>query len=821
VWKELSLTRPELARNIPAMATPPQPVGQTVSHYRILRKIGGGGMGVVYEAADLKLGRHVALKFLPDELAQDPQALNRFQREAKAASSLNHPNICTIYDVDEADGRTFIAMELLEGQTLRRQINGKPLEIETVLDLGIQIADALDAAHAKGIIHRDIKPANILVTNRGQAKILDFGLAKVRLEPESTDMSALTIESEAHFTSPGSVLGTVAYMSPEQVRGKKLDDRTDLFSLGAVLYEMCTGSLPFRGETSGATFDSILNRVPVPPIRINPEAPPKLQEIVYKALEKDRNLRYQHASDIRTDLQRLKRDTGSDKAATTDTPTARWSRRSMLIGAAGFVIVAAIIAVATWYFGSRSAIPINSVAVLPFSNTGGDPNAEYLSDGITEGVIDRLSGLPNLKVISRTSAFRYKQREIEPRKVAQELGVQALVTGRVTQRGDELSVSAELVDAREDKQLWGERYSRKLAEIDTVQQAIATAISENLRIRLTSEEKTHLSKSSANPEAYQLYLKGRYHANQATAAGLKKSIEYFEQAIDKDPGYALAYAGLADSYSALGGGWQYLPPRDSLPKAKAAAMKALELDDTLAEAHAALAYATFFDWDWPTAEREFKRAIELNPNSAVSHDRYAECLKTRLRFEESISEAQRAQELDPLSPEIVSQVGYIYFFTQRYDESIVQFQKGLDLNPNLPPIRAGLSWAYALKRMYPQALAEYGKIADQDKAVAPENQFIAGTLGWIYAVSGRRADALKIVHAFRNLSSHAYVDFYEVAGIYAGLGDKGEAFRWLEKGYEERSASMVYLGIDPFWYGMHSDPRFADLLRRIGIPQPR
>jgi TolB-like protein/Tfp pilus assembly protein PilF len=466
------------------------------------------------------------------------------------------------------------------------------------------------------------------------------------------------------------------------------------------------------------------------------------------------------------------------------------------------------------------APPINSVAVLPFSNASSDPNAEYLSDGITEGVIDRLSGLPNLKVISRTSAFRYKRRDIEPQKVAKELGVEALVMGRLIQRGDDVSVSAELVDAREDKQLWGEQYSRKLADIHSVQQEIATAVSGNLRVRLTTEEKTRLNKSSAtNPEAYQLYLKGRYHANQTTAAELKKGIEYFQQAIDKDPGYALSYAGLADSYSALGGGWQYLPPSDSFPKAKAAAMKALQLDDTLAEAHAALAYAAFFDWDWPTAEREFKRAIELNPNSALSHNRYAVYLETRGRFNESMAEAQQAQELDPLSPEIVSGLGLVYLSTRRYDESIAQFQKALDLYSNAAVIRASLAWAYAMKRMYPQTLAEYDKIADQDKAVAAENQFVASGLGWFYAVSGRRADALKIAREFRDLSSHAYVDFYLVAGIYAGLGDKEEAFRLLEKGYEEHSGSMPYLGVDSFWYGIRSDPRYADLLRRIGLPQ--
>jgi len=482
---------------------------------------------------------------------------------------------------------------------------------------------------------------------------------------------------------------------------------------------------------------------------------------------------------------------------------------AVLVGAAG-----------VFYFANDNRSRINSVAVLPFSNASGDPSMEYLSDGITEGVIDKLSGLPNIKVISRTSAFHYKQREIEPQKAAKELGVDALVMGRVVRRGNDLTVSAELVDAREDKQLWGEQYSRTTADIGSVQREIATAISGNLRVRLTTKDKSRLAKLSAtNPEAYQLYLKGRYHANQTTASELIKSIDYFRHAIEQDPSYAPSYAGMADDYSEIGGGWLYLSPTDSIPKAKAAAMKALELDDTLAEAHAALAYAEFFDWDWQSAEREFKRAIELNPNSALSHARYAECLVARLRFNESVAQAQEAQELDPLSPAIVSGLGSIQFMTRQYDDSIAELQKALDLNPNIPVLRAMLGSSYAMKHMYPQALAEYDKIPDQDKAVAPENQFVAGTLGWLYAISGRRSDALKIAQQFKELSAQTYVDFYWPAAIYAGLGDKDETFRLLEKSYLEHSASLPYFAVEPFWYGFHSDPRYADLLRRTWLPQ--
>jgi len=833
----------------------------TLGHYRIVSKLGAGGMGEVYLAQDTKLDRKVAIKFLNQEFGKDEDKLNRFIREARAASALNHPNILTVYEIGEVDGRNYIATELIDGTTLRQHLAQKePLPLNIVLKIGVQVAEALSAAHAAGIIHRDIKPENIMIRRDGYAKVLDFGLAKLSEASALAGGSSTGSEDVTRIqvnTNPGIVMGTVSYMSPEQARGNPTDARTDIWSLGVVLYEMLARKVPFTGDTTSHSIVSILEKEPLALENV----PPELQRIVRKALTKDADMRYQSARDLLIDLKNLRRDLdiqgelersiipnreaapgpidekatqvyASGSLATRSEPAAPAIQQSsassleyavtqakshkLATAIVGIVLLAVIVPVAYFAFikkGNSSAGQIKSIAVMPFINDGGNTELDYLSDGMTDTLISSLSQLPNLSVKAHSSVFRYKGKETNPQTIGKDLNVQAILNGRVVQRGDQLTLNLELVDAQTENVIWSDQYNRKQADLVSLQSEIARDVSTKLRTKLSGNEEKKIAKTyTASPEAYQLYLKGLFYWNKRTPEALKDSIDYFNQATQKDPAYAQAYAGMALAYVLLPE-YSAGSPNDSIPKAKEAARKALEIDETVAEAHTALAHAlATYDRNLPESNREFQRAIELNQNYATTHQWYGNNLIVTQRFDESIAEGKRAVELDPLSLVVNLELGANYNYARKPDQAIAQLNKAIDLDKNWYLGHMILCQVYQAKGQLSEAAGECQKARELN-----DDPYVLAFLARVYATAGKKDEAMKLLGQMNEIAKQRYLPAYGFAVAYGGLGNKDQAFQWLERSLQDRAWDITYLKVDPLMDNLHSDPRFAELVRRVGL----
>jgi serine/threonine-protein kinase len=805
------------------------PVGRRIGPYQVISLLGRGGMGEVFLAEDARLERKVALKILPGAFTQSPDRLRRFEREAKAASALNHPNILTIHEIGETDGAHYIVSEFVEGETLRDQMRRGPMSLTAALDVARQVAGALAAAHAAGIVHRDVKPENVMARPDGLVKVLDFGLAKLaegqrdreterqrdrgmerrRLDTLSVSPS-LRPSVSLSLTDPGMVVGTTHYMAPEQARGQKVDHRADIFSLGVVLYETLAGRRPFEGETASDVMAAILTKEPAPLDELRSEAGPEIARVVMRCLAKERAERFQTAGEFATQLQAA----GERSRQSPPRKARRGSRPVRIAATLALLIIAAVV---YWKLAPKAAPDpqIRSLVVLPLVNLSGDPAQEYLADGMTDALIGDLAKIGALRVISRTSAMRYKGAKKPLPEIAGELNVDAVVEGAVQRSGDRISIRARLIHAGADRQLWAESYERDFRDALGMQSEIARAIAREVQAKLTAAEQARLTNSVAvNRKALDDYLQGRYLFNKGEQ--LPKAIEYFQSAIKEDSTYAPAYAGLAACYNLFGSVViGALPPPEARRRGEEAAVKALELDNTLAEAHAALGYTHFYNWNWTAAEQSFKRAIELNPSSAEAHSIYSRYLSAKGRVEDAIAEANRAQELDPLSLYMSTLRGYVLTNLRHYDEAIEQLRRVIALDPNNYMPHWFLGLAYANNRRFDEA------IATSEKAVVLSGRASGalGVLGMCYGLAGRKVEANKTLDELLELNRRRYVTPVALVQVYLGLGDKDRAFAWMEKAYQERSYFMAYLKVIPVADPLRSDPRFDDLLRRMGLLQ--
>ena len=840
----------------------PSQLPEFIAHYRILHRLGKGGMGEVFLSEDTKQhNRKVALKVLPPDLLKEERRLRRFRQEARAVLALNHPTRLTIYEIGDSKDNQYIATEFIEGETLRNHLNRSPLSIDEVLGIAIQIAMALEAAHAEGIVHRDIKPENIMLRQdrfvRDRfVKVLDFGLAKLT-EPETSgaDPEALTIPITE--TNPGAVIGTSGYMSPEQAQGDTIDARSDIFSLGVVLYEMIAREPPFRGRTDSHTRVSILDHEPVPLFQHVADVPRQLERIVSKALAKDRTKRYQTVTDLKIDLEQLRdelRISGAEtgvserapltafaetvtvasepthriaidtipeaiptKVHTEDKPRANKTVIYLGVGA----VVLLLLVFGFFYFKSSPA-PISSVAILPFVNESNDPSADYLSDGITESITNSLSQLPELKVMSRNAAFRFKNTKQDPQDTGKSLNVGAVLTGRLVKLGDQVIIKTELIKVGDGSQIWGDEYKTNLSDILSVQDEVSRKISESLRVRLTGEDARRLAKRySSDAEAYQLYLKGRYFWNKRNEDGFRNSIDFFKRAEERDPTFALAFSGLADSYALLCD-IGVARPVDEMPKAKAAAQKAVDADPNLAEAYTSRAFVKLsYDWDWLGAESDFQQALKLNSKYPTAHQWYASYLMQMGKFSRAKAELEEAHKLDPLSPIISSNTGLYSYYEHNYDDAISQYKVTLQSDPDFWVARHYLGLAYVQKGMFNEAISELrslikappdGPIPD---AIIDSETEASASLAFAYGMAGKRAEAESVLNQLQSLSQKRYVSGIYFAVVYAGLKDNDKAIEYLNKAFESKHPGLVLIRIEPMFDGLREDERFKQLVKKF------